>query len=308
MAIPAGVKREEHLYLLAGTPLEEYLEFRAKEFLDANPEDAEKAAEIWRTANDRFRQIQRKEPHWADQPKIVPLPAPFQTMVAQVEGNPIYQKAFQTVKVDIGLVELDRLVVRQNLINLEHVRRIKERIGQDITPESVFRICLPIDRTTPWHRVDTSAKNTIEFISESNDIRFLESVALRPEQVASYQTFGTVAGIAGVAVGYGSNFLNAIAAQNRLVLNNGSHRTFAFRVLGVTHVPCVIQKATNSDELQAVAVGALRRDPDRFLRQSRPTVLKDYFNTDLQMILSLAATVRHVRIQFTIETFDTPPL
>ena len=55
---------------------------------------------------------------------------------------------------------------------------------------------------------------------------------LRPEQVTDYQAAGPLAGVVGVAVGYGSNFLNAVALGGRLVLNNGFHRAYALRPSG----------------------------------------------------------------------------
>src|SRR5205085_5385811 len=97
----------------------------------------------------------------------------------------------------------------------------------------LYRVCLPIDHPTVPHRAGYVADNTYVFVSESNDIRFLDSVVLNPEQVVHYQSHGPIAGVLGLVVGYGSNYLNAIAAEGRLVLNNGSHRAYALRDLGV---------------------------------------------------------------------------
>lgn len=297
---------EKHVYLVGHTPFKQYLDFMSKEPVEAQTMDRKRVADEWRAANEHMSELQRLEPSWADNPPVRPVPQAMEPLVVKVFADPIYHKAFSSVPVEIGLVELDRLVVRQKSINLVHVQRLKDRLGSDLSQETVFRLCLPFDHPMVPYRYGYVGENTFVFISESNDIRFLDSVVLRPEQIGSYQTSGPIASVVGLVVGYGSNYLNAISAEGRMVLNNGSHRAYALRDSGVTHVPCVIQKVATRDELGVVAAGALRRDPDLYLKQSRPPVLKDYFNPRLCRIVCLPPTARHVRIRFTTETFDVP--
>ncbi len=72
------------------------------------------------------------------------------------------------------------------------------------------------------------------FISPSNDIRFLEPVLLRTDQITGYQPRGVVAGVVGLMVGFTPNCLSVISVENRLILNNGSHRASALREIGIT--------------------------------------------------------------------------
>jgi hypothetical protein len=129
-------------------------------------------------------------------------------------------------------------------------------------------------------------------------------VVLRAEQVSGFQTHGTVVGIAGVGVGFGCNYLNALAFERRLALHNGSHRAYALRELGITHVPCIIQKPATKADLLGVAVGSLRRTPDLYFKEIRPPVLKDYFDPRLRQVLRLTPKDRQVVVKFTIETID----
>ena len=71
----------------------------------------------------------------------------------------------------------------------------------------------------------------------------------------------------GVAVGFGSNFMSAIYAENRLILHNGSHRAYTLRALGHTHAPCVIQHVYSREELNVIASTAVADRPDVFLGQ-----------------------------------------
>jgi ParB-like nuclease domain len=137
-------------------------------------------------------------------------------------------------------------------------------------------------------------------------MRALESVLLRPEQVMDHPSLGPVVGFVGVVVGFGSNYLNAIASDGRLVLNNGHHRAYALRQLGVTHVPCVVQKVTTRQELAVVGAGALLRNPEAYLTAPRPPVLKDYFDPRLSRTVRLVPTKKHVQVSFTIEEKELP--
>ena len=109
-----------------------------------------------------------------------------------------------------------------------------------------------------------------------------------------------------MAVGYGSNFLNAIACDRRLVLNNGFHRAYALRALGVTHVPCVVQRLNSRADLEFVGRAAIRRDADVLLDAPRPPVMKDFFDPTLCRRVTRPRKTRQVRVTFTVEELDVP--
>src|SRR5262249_4350786 len=134
----------------------------------------------------------------------------------------------------------------------------------------------------------------------------LETVHLLPEQLKDYQSVGPVAAAVGLVVGFGSNYLNAISSESRLVLNNGHHRVYALRELGVTHVPCIIHHVQRREELNVVAAGTLLRNPDAYLKVARPPVLKDYFDARLCRRVHLVAVRKQVKITFTIEESEIP--
>lgn len=45
-------------------------------------------------------------------------------------------------------------------------------------------------------------------------------------------------------------------------LNNGNHRVYTLRALGITHAPCLIQRALSREELAQIATGGFRRKPE----------------------------------------------
>jgi hypothetical protein len=106
-------------------------------------------------------------------------------------------------------------------------------------------------------------------------------------------------------VGYGSNYLNAVHVENRLVLNNGSHRAFALREAGIKQVPCIVQHVSRRDELELV-LPLLQQHPELYLTHPRPPVLKDYFDAQLRKLVAVPRRLRHVRVTFGVEQLDLP--
>lgn len=298
---------EEHVYLIGHVSFQDCLSYLSTELIDGRSLDQKRLADEWRAAHDYLGQLRQTEAGCADNAGFEPLPPELQLLAMEVLADPIYQRAFTTVPVEIGLVELDRLVIFQNSINLAHVRRLKEAWGPTPSPEQVVRHCLPFEHQTPICRVGrVPRKDELIFLSDSNDLRFLECVVLRPEELPNFQPLGPIAGVVGLVVGYGSNYINVISSEGRLVLNNGYHRTYALRDLGVTHVPCVIQKVTRREELAVVAGTALRRHPDLYLSAPRPPLLKDLFDVRLSRTLFLPPKARQVRVSFSIEEVSVP--
>jgi hypothetical protein len=297
---------DEHAYLFAHTRLPDFLAFMTGDTLDGPGTDRARLADDWRKAAARFQELQQAEAGWADQPPVGPLPKSLEPLLRQVAADAIFRRSFSAVPGEVGLVELDRLVASQKSVNLTHVARLKEHLGPRPDLDAVFRTCLPFDHPSPPTRAGRVAKQSFVLASDSNDLRFLDSLVLRPEQVADYQATGPLAGVVSVVVGYGSNYLNALALDGRLILNNGFHRAYALRALGVRDVPCVVQRLSGPEDLEHVGRAAIRRDPDVYFGLARPPVLKDFFDPALTRTVTRPRLTRHVRVTFTVEELDVP--
>jgi len=213
---------------------------------------------------------------------------------------------FNTVPTNIAMVELDLMVVYQKHIDLAHVRHLKNKLGPAPGPEEVFRTCLPFDQPQPPIQWSRARPDTFVFMSPSNDLRFLGAMRLQAGHITDYPPPGTLAGVVGLAVGFGSNFLNALYVEHRLILNNGSHRAFALRELGVTHAPCIVQLVSSREELDVVAPVKVRERPDYYLRHPRPALLKDYFNPKLRKIVPVHRRLRQVTVKFEVDEVYVP--
>jgi len=212
------------------------------------------------------------------------------------------------VPTDIAIVPLDRLVVYQKHIDLTFARRLEQRLGRSPGDEQIFRTCLPSDHPAPPVQWSGVHRDSFVFVSPSHDLRFLGTMPLQSGQIVKTAPRGALVGVVGIAVGFGTNFLNAIHAENRLILNNGSHRAFALREIGVTHAPCIIQYVSSREELDVVAPTAVRKNPAVFLEHPRPALLKDYCDPELRTIIPSRRRLRQVTVKFQVEEGYIPAL
>jgi hypothetical protein len=297
---------EEHYCLLTRSSLGDYLSFMGDYASDGTGSDRRRLVNEWKAAASRMEELRESEPDIADGRKPTPLPTSLRNLAARVQADPIYQKAFDDGEYEIALVDLDRVIVSQKLVCIEHLRRLQERLGEKPTAEQLFRFCLPVDRPPVEHRASRTGDDEFAFTSKSNDLRFLEAVMLRPDQLVGYQANGPVAGVIALVVGYGSNFLNVLSIEGRLLLNNGHHRACALWESGIRNVPCIVQTIEHPDEIQVHAPRPVRKDPAFYLTDPRPPLLRDYFDPVLSRRVHVGLTTKQVRVRYSIDERDMP--
>lgn len=302
----APIPVDDHVFLLGRPPMGEFLGFIRAMAVDGQNADQGLLANEWRQGNDRVLQLEKTEAGFADNPPIAPPPPALQALAQRVLNDPVFKKAYRFVPTEIAVIELDRLVVFQKFINLGFVEALKQSLPRNPSEEDVAQLALGLDRPLPVARLMQTAGNIYSFISPSNDFRFLEGAIVEPKQVTGFTSTGRPVACIVLAVGFGSNYLNAIHVEGRLVLNNGSHRAYALRELGIARVPALIQRVSRRDELEVVCGGDLQQNPDRYLKAPRPPLLKDYFDQSLRKVVPVPRKNRFVRVQFGAEQSDVP--
>src|SRR5229473_4784368 len=214
----------EEAWLLGQPPLSKYLDFVCDMTVAGAQQARSALVDEWRAANDHYAELEVREAGIADEADIRDLDPALDSLADEVMADPRWVRGFDTLPTRFAMVELDRLVVSQPHVNLLHTEALKARLGRSPTLDALFRFCLPLDRSEAPVQVRSAGSHRFVFWSESSDFRFHEPALLEPGQIKGHDPFGPLGGIVGLMVGYGSNFLNVIQSDGRLLLNNGYHR------------------------------------------------------------------------------------
>jgi len=299
-------KLDETLYLIGRPTLKDFVRFIGKHAV--SPEDEGTLNDEWQSAAAVIRRLEKEEAGAADNPIIRKLGPEYEPLLIEFLKDPLVRNGFNAVPTEVAFVELDRLVVYQKHIDLTYVAELERKLGPNPTKEEIFRTCLPYDHPQPPAKWARMHHNKFVFVSASNDLRFLDSMALQPENITNYPPPGDMLGILGIAIGFGSNFMNAVYTENRLILNNGSHRAYALRRMGLTHAPCIVQHVSSRDELDLVASSEVRHNPNFFLTNPRPSMLRDYFDPRLHKVIQSQRRLRQITVSFEIDEAYVPAL
>ena len=298
----AGVQQEA--WLLGLPPLQSYISYVKRSVVAGDKQPPAQLVDEWRAANDHYYDLEAREGGIADSIEIRELEPSLRPLADEVEASPSFRRTFDCLPTRFAMVELDRLVVSQPHANLHHADRLMASLGPSPSAEALFRFCLPLGDQEPKVKMRRAGSRRFLFWSDSSDLRFHEAAALEPRQIRDHEAYGTLAGIVGLMVGFGSNFLNLIQSDTRLLIHNGHHRAYALRALGITHAPCIIQTVTRRDELNLVASSDVRAAPAYYFKAPRPPLLKDFFDPLICKVLSVGKTVRVVELTFEAKDFE----
>jgi hypothetical protein len=105
-------------------------------------------------------------------------------------------------------------------------------------------------------------------------------------------------------VGYGAASVNVIAAEGRVVLNNGFHRVYALRSMGVTHIPVVVQFSQNPALDFPPHVAGLPKE--YLLGAGRPVLMKDFFESDFAITLRIRDRLKVITVGVNLGQHDVP--
>lgn len=291
----------EELWLLGQPPLARLLEFVESAAPDSDAVDRAALTSEWRAANDYYLELEKSQAGIANQGTHRDLDRTFAALADEVSAHPRFRRAFDTLPTSFGMVELDSLIVYQRHVTRNFVDARMARVGPAPSAEALFRLCMPLDDPDVPVQIQKVGSRRYQFRCPSTDFRFHEPTLLRASQTTGYESIGAIAGIVGLVVGFGSNFLNAVRVGKRVLLNNGYHRAVALRALGITHAPCIIQTATRVDELQISVKSRVAEEPEFYFESARPPLLRDFFDRRIRKLLPIRQRTRLIEVTFEIK-------
>ena len=293
----------EELRLLGVPTLADHIH-RAQKALDAGASKAE-LIDQWRAAAERYAALEQSEAGVADAPVIRDLPKSMHAARDRLIAHADFAETFSESPIAFGMVELDGLIACQHHVSRQHAQRLVASLGTAPSDEALFDLCLPLHHVAPEVQVSSSGGKFI-FQSAGDDFRAHDAKLMRGAALQALGESGPVAGGVALTVGFGSSYLNVVRWANRLVLNNGYHRAYALRSMGITHVPCVIQAMQHAEELAFAGESALIDDYTTWFSAPRPPMFKDFFNPALTTVLRRPRTKLQVQVTVTVETLRVP--
>lgn len=226
----------------------------------------------------------------------------------------------------LGLVPIDRLISAQRFVEPEYARKSFGGISRTLTDDENAEYCLgnPVRDT----KIDgsflgtsddknTAVSNGVEFIynyqfsSESQNIRFIPPMPLRPMQDLDNSMGGNGSGewmvkAVPISVGPGLPFVHVLKVPmfidpashesvNRLIISNGFHRIFRLAELGNTHVAALVQRMD------------ARELPERFIEAPRESLfmpnaltVTDLLDKEISRSLAWKKSKRVIRLMIKV--------
>ncbi|WP_336490607.1 hypothetical protein [Methylobacterium nigriterrae] len=297
----AGVREA---WLLGQPGLQDFLGYVEDHTVGAPAVSRSELVDEWRAANDYYHHLELNEAGVADAVEVRDLDADYADLVEEVRADPRYRRAFDKLPTRFAMVELDRLVVAQSHIDLDHAERLVARADDLLSAEALFRFCQPLGDFEAPVEVQKAGPRRYLFTSASSDLRFHECLLLKPQDLAEHVAFGSVSGAIALVVGFGSNFLSVVQSDTRLLLHNGHHRAYALRAMGIRYAPCIVQTATRGEELGLLASSKVMASPSFYFRAARPPLLKDFFEPRLRKVLQVRRTSQVIELSFEVKDYS----
>lgn len=288
---------DDYAFLIGFPPLAEYLSYMQVDSLDTSVIDRRTFVDRWRAASvvvAGLPPLDRRDHSQPLAPELAKLRDEF-------AADAILRHSL-LVPADVVTLDLNRVVVLQKRINLRYSRELQSRLPSKPTAEELFRFCL-MDRDQPAITVARSSQNQFVFTSPSNDFRLLDARLLSDKDRIANFYVGQLTGGVCLTVGYGSNVLSAMAVDEVMLLQNGTHRAHAMLAQGIDRAPFLVHRVSSADEVALF----YRQGAEQLLqslRMTRPPTLSDFFVDGLRMELKLPRRRREVRISFGVEQAD----
>lgn len=274
------------------------------------PKSLDEAALIdeWRQARVLASDLFRDEAGLADDAGTQPLPYEMMPIAQRVMEQPSMRRLDALVPRSWCMVEVDRLIVFQESVNLRHAGRLKECLPFPLDAEQVMELASCTGAHAHPEVRFTQSDGEYVFTSESNDLRFLDIALVQPADIANYEPFGSASHALAIYLGFSDNVISATRFGKRIVLTNGTHRAHVLRSLGFHYIPCLLTDASDADAFDIVSPVAIKQDRQFYLHAPRPPLFKDYADPRLTRIVPVTRKNYVLRAKLDLQRIAVPAL
>src|ERR1700674_428046 len=135
-------------------------------------------AKSWRSAKAHIRSLESTEAGYADGATRLVLTDDVQAAAGAILADPAVANNLPTLPMQWCLVELDRLVVYQNYIDLEYIQYLDSLLPQNPSTMDIFRFVVGQTTPAPPMTFTRTSESSVMFSSISSDMRHIENVAV----------------------------------------------------------------------------------------------------------------------------------
>jgi hypothetical protein len=304
--IPIATHYFRQRYLFAFALQAEVLHHVRTQALQEEADRLQQIMRAWEGLQPRVADLVQRESGQADAMQVTPISDEHQLKLNLFASDPLFQKTFSSLHVSFKLVEIDKLVAPQRTVNLDYVSHLLESFPKSPTISDLLDICLsPERKMDPIQHLEV-AQNVHVFSSPNSDIRFLGAFVkhLTAEDLDYAVSGGLPAAAILAFVGYGGAPVNVLQVANRFILNNGFHRVYALRSIGITEIPVVVQHVRNLQLEFPPTVAGLPKD--YLLNAPRPVLIKDFFEPEFAITLKVRERIKVVTMGVNLSQYDVP--
>jgi hypothetical protein len=276
---PAPV--DEFRFLAGRSPVQEFVRFIKTHALNGQAIEDSVLIREWNAFNVCVRDLETIDAGCADVTELVSVPDAAVHSAGADISDILTHQCLGDLPHSWSLVDLDRLMVWQKYVNCGFAAKLRSNFPANPTVEELLRLSSGRLDVPPPCRVTMLSGNNFVFSSVSTDLQVLNTVPLNPECLGGFRPFGRPQSVVAVVVGYGINHMMAVHMGERLLLINGTHRAYAMRTHGIRYAPCVVVRATRTEELDLLGMPISNEQVEGYFRVRRPTLLRDYFDQRL---------------------------
>ena len=282
-----------------------FLNFVVSECSPEEVSNIQHISDSWNNSRDKFLELSKHTKFICKAIEVRNIPKEYNSRIEEARNNPAFKSAFNHAPVEFKIVEIDKMVASQNMINLTHADTLMKTFPKKLDFDAVFDICLNMDKEVPKTSEIFTQKHAI-YTSANTDLRFLGSVPATPEvlEEAHIRTGGLPAKVIMLIFGFGATPINLLSYDGKMFLNNGFHRVYALRKAGITHIPVVVQKITNPTIEMPKVYNNLTLD--QILTADRLPVIQDFFDDDLVIDLKIKSKRKAVKVSWEVEDMIIP--
>lgn len=260
----------------------------------------------WRESSRHFQEIAEAESGTAESIGIKNIGDAYKPALDRIASNFLFKQSYSLIPIEFRLVEIEKLVAPQRLLDLDFVQHLKTLLPKNPNMEDLINFCLDPKQDISMPKELEIAPNLFVYSSTNTDFRFLGGYpkVLTEEDIKTSTSGGMPVAAIMLLFGYGSPRCNVYSVGERMILNNGFHRLYALLDMGIKYAPLIVQKITNPSVEMAPDVAGM---PIGYLiSNSRPVIMRDFFDKKLVRIIHRKPTIKEVKISWNIQQSSVP--